>query len=1220
MNRRNPYKLFDYYTAADADVFFGREAEVGAVVGDILANKLLVLFARSGSGKTSLLNAGIGPALGEIGRLEESDPGLQMITIRLSADITPAQSALDALRETLKSEIPPDISTLHAALRHLCGLGSNTSTSKTTGVVLVYDQFEELFISLFKDKPEVRQQFAEQLAQIIHDNSLRAYIVLSLRSDHFHHLNEFRSLIPSIFQNNTNLELKPFDDAAALRVIRGPADRPDSGFGWEMGLPEKIVADLKDLNEDHDGILPIHIQIVCHGLWETLAPYEILITRRHYENCLIKARAADADYASPAQAMIHSRILSPLAVFKGKQRRDVVRVLRELVTKHHTKAVRTLAELSSLVPEQRLQPILAYLERQLLLRAESGQQQTWYELRHDYLALAMMPWLEQQERAIKSADQRRWAGIILLLVLAAVLGTKLWIDWHSYEADINAKSPEHPDELLIKRHPALGVYKPEGWKLEVMTGFMRQQLQAGGVPRFHFEVPEATTSWSEVEPHLDEQTRWALQLATRTHELVPTSPAGTKQENNGQWLLFEVEGHRDIGLYAAIDPRILTFLRAKFHKGSLKAKPTIVSALGEATKFLNAQDTVTVVGDLRLALKDPHAEVRLSASYALGNIPQSLDPATTEAVVDELLLALKEAEPGVNYRIADAMAIFLAKQHLDPKLAKAVLGKLLKAVQPTDTQIKTLDGSWKGYLAQVISRFPARLSTNSAQAVVDDLLGAIEDTDADVRWAARRALGSLAESSLNPATAQTVVDRLQSALNHPNSAIKIAAIQTLGDYATRLDPGTATRVIGSLQHILHENSLTLKMQTALALSNYAKSLNPITANAVAGILQNALKQSNNIKTKYSVFPAFGNLLNAVEPATAKAVLNDLFTDLKDSKAVFDNPAIPAFRTMSQSLNPGLAKSVLGNLLSALKSTDYPLNVNAAEALKYFAQSLNPSAVPAVVSELRNAVTDPSDDVRRSVISTLGIMANSFDPATAQAVIGDLRPALKDNNLRIVAQAAETLGKFTKRIDPGTAQEIVEDLRHVSQSSDLGSNNANARNAAILALGQFAHFLAPPSAQALADDLFNIFKEDDANLKGSAALTLLVIAPFTRDSEISGAALLLAEAYSRERADETVARATRNLAQAVWPISTPALITWLASDDSKQRLFAAQVLAQRPLDTTMQAQIHTLREDSRPWVKMAALRCLVEIEREKFAAIEDALNQDKARATGEIGEE
>ena len=67
MTRRNPYKLFDYYTEADADVFFGREAEVSAVVGDILANKLLVLFARSGSGKTSLLNAGIAPALREVG-------------------------------------------------------------------------------------------------------------------------------------------------------------------------------------------------------------------------------------------------------------------------------------------------------------------------------------------------------------------------------------------------------------------------------------------------------------------------------------------------------------------------------------------------------------------------------------------------------------------------------------------------------------------------------------------------------------------------------------------------------------------------------------------------------------------------------------------------------------------------------------------------------------------------------------------------------------------------------------------------------------------------------------------------------------------------------------------------------------------------------------------------------------------------------------------------
>ena len=208
MSRRNPYKLFDFYTDADADVFFGREAEVSAVVGDILANKLLVLFARSGSGKTSLLNAGIGPALREVGRVDEDDPGIRMVTIRLAGNMTPEQSALKAVRNALGSDIPSDVQTLHEALRRTCSF-TEQRTSGSTGLVLVFDQFEELFISLFKDHPEVRREFAEQLAQIIHDDTLRAYVVLSLRSDHFHHLNEFRNVIPSIFQNNTNLDSVP---------------------------------------------------------------------------------------------------------------------------------------------------------------------------------------------------------------------------------------------------------------------------------------------------------------------------------------------------------------------------------------------------------------------------------------------------------------------------------------------------------------------------------------------------------------------------------------------------------------------------------------------------------------------------------------------------------------------------------------------------------------------------------------------------------------------------------------------------------------------------------------------------------------------------------------------------------------------------------------------------------------------------------------------------
>ena len=62
---RSPYKLLDYYRFEDADLFFGREEETRKIVGEILSSRLLVLFSPSGSGKTSLINAGVRPQLEE---------------------------------------------------------------------------------------------------------------------------------------------------------------------------------------------------------------------------------------------------------------------------------------------------------------------------------------------------------------------------------------------------------------------------------------------------------------------------------------------------------------------------------------------------------------------------------------------------------------------------------------------------------------------------------------------------------------------------------------------------------------------------------------------------------------------------------------------------------------------------------------------------------------------------------------------------------------------------------------------------------------------------------------------------------------------------------------------------------------------------------------------------------------------------------------------------
>src|SRR5215218_5120200 len=97
----SPYKYLDYYDLNDRDIFFGRESEILTLLADIVVGRLVVLFARTGTGKTSLINAGVRP------RLEERDYKTFLVQVRQD----PAESLrrelglLNSSKESLIEEL-----------------------------------------------------------------------------------------------------------------------------------------------------------------------------------------------------------------------------------------------------------------------------------------------------------------------------------------------------------------------------------------------------------------------------------------------------------------------------------------------------------------------------------------------------------------------------------------------------------------------------------------------------------------------------------------------------------------------------------------------------------------------------------------------------------------------------------------------------------------------------------------------------------------------------------------------------------------------------------------------------------------------------------------------------------------------------------------------------------------------------------------------------------
>lgn len=205
-----PWQGLRPYDVADADRFFGRDLEVAACLDIIRRASILALVGPSGSGKSSLLRAGVAAAL-EAG-------GQQSVTITPGPRPLLALSALDRARP---------------------------------GTALLVDQFEEVF-SLCHD-PRERQEFLDTLA----DAATRRVVAVALRADRLADLSAHPSA-SRLLERGLYL-VGGLDEDGLRAAIEGPARQ--SGLVVEPGLVDLLVAEVRE----DPGALPL----LSHALLET---------------------------------------------------------------------------------------------------------------------------------------------------------------------------------------------------------------------------------------------------------------------------------------------------------------------------------------------------------------------------------------------------------------------------------------------------------------------------------------------------------------------------------------------------------------------------------------------------------------------------------------------------------------------------------------------------------------------------------------------------------------------------------------------------------------------------------------------------------------------------------------------------------------------------------------------------------------------------------------
>ncbi|MFC7725445.1 BTAD domain-containing putative transcriptional regulator [Nocardioides sp. GCM10028917] len=230
------------YGPAESAWFAGRERLVAEMLARLPGSTALAVVGASGSGKSSVVGAGLVASLRE-GRLPGS-AGWTVLTMR------PGTRPQGELARALLDAGRPDAGDLLERL-------VRAPDGSDDWWVLVVDQFEECWTEC-SDEAE-RQGFLEVLTGLITDTTSRTTLVVVLRADFLPRVAEHREL-SAAFADNTVLVGTPTVDEVRRMVLR-PAQR--AGLVLEDGLVDAVVADAGL----EPGLLPL-LSTSMRRLWE----------------------------------------------------------------------------------------------------------------------------------------------------------------------------------------------------------------------------------------------------------------------------------------------------------------------------------------------------------------------------------------------------------------------------------------------------------------------------------------------------------------------------------------------------------------------------------------------------------------------------------------------------------------------------------------------------------------------------------------------------------------------------------------------------------------------------------------------------------------------------------------------------------------------------------------------------------------------------------------
>ena len=461
----------------DQHLFYGRSEEVASLKNRVRATRMLLLFGKSGLGKTSLLQAGLFPAL-------RNELGFLPVPVRFNRTNPPLEP------DEVAHLIIEDVRAAAAAQGVDCEPGARGSLwefFKTTDLwhgdtlwvpVLVLDQFEEVFTL---QSLSFRRALAAQIGELAGRGFPRAVrerrdagerspysdaapdlrLILSFREEYLASLEELVADVPALLEHR--FRLTPLDSERARDAVERPAAVEDGTvfrtrpFGYDE---DTLKAMLAFLSNKAGEVEPFQLQVLCGH---------------------VERRVAERQARGEEQVEVDEALLGGEAAMESVLDRFYVDALRRITGRRQRQRARRLCERGLLSPtgkrvsveegslrrEYKLDTstLGALIETRLVRKdTRSGLEGFYYELSHDSLTRPVA-------QGLKRSKQRR---AVLVLCGFALLFVPVFFAWWAERAQvqqIQQSVTSFRDALKDgSRGPEMLVIEPGSFRMGDLSG------------------------------------------------------------------------------------------------------------------------------------------------------------------------------------------------------------------------------------------------------------------------------------------------------------------------------------------------------------------------------------------------------------------------------------------------------------------------------------------------------------------------------------------------------------------------------------------------------------------------------------------------------------------------------------------------------------------------------------------------------------------------------